>query len=235
MRASRSQDRSLLTNPHSKKRRPKILSKPRYLLALLLLLSFTIGVSRWAQREGPPPDPLPSITGAPIDAPAQSSVATDNFGVKIAPTDPEARAALAQEAPPPEVREGFQSVSFAQLSDFPYPTDENGALLPEATLPSEISALHGSKVALSGFLVPIEFQEDKVSGVILVRNQLLCCYGEEPKLNEWVLVTVDPPVEAVTDVPVTFFGTFEAGPDVEEGQVISLYRMNATEMETMEY
>lgn len=65
-------------------------------------------------------------------------------------------------------------------------------------------------------------------------NQLLCCYGEEPQLNEWVLVSVDPPVDPVTDVPVTFFGDFEASPDMEEEQVISLYRMNATGMETME-
>ncbi len=66
-----------------------------------------------------------------------------------------------------------------------------------------------------------------------MRNQLLCCFGEEPKLNEWILVSADPPVEAKLDVPVTFFGKFEAAPDIEEGQVISLYRLSATAMEAM--
>jgi hypothetical protein len=180
--------------------------------------------------------PEAQITGAPIDSPAQSSaVPTNQFGIKEAPTDPAARAALAQEAPKPTSREGYQSVTFGELSDFPYETNDDGELMPGSEVPETIAALHQTQVAVSGFLVPIEYQEDKVSGVILVRNQLLCCYGEEPRLNEWVLVSVDPPVEAVMDVPVTFFGKFEASPDVEEGQVISLYRMDATGMEKMEY
>jgi len=53
-------------------------------------------------------------------------------------------------------------------------------------------------------------------------------------LNEGVFVDIDPPVEAVTDVPVTLFGEFYADPDREGEQVISLYRMRATEMERME-
>ena len=53
-------------------------------------------------------------------------------------------------------------------------------------------------------------------------------------MNEWVLVEVDPPVDMVTDVPVTFFGEFEASPDEEEGMVISLYRMRASEMGSMD-
>jgi hypothetical protein len=88
-------------------------------------------------------------------------------------------------------------------------------------------------VAVSGFAMPIEFKGDKVRSLILVRNQLLCCFGEEPKLNEWMFVNIDPPVEAVMDVPVTLFGTLYASPDREENQVVSLYRMQADGMEKM--
>lgn len=176
--------------------------------------------------------PIAIPTGAPIDsAPSQS--AQGGLGMKQAPTDPAERAALAAEAPSPTSKEGYRSVTFSELSNFPFNTDENGALLPDSQVPSNILELNGKKVAVSGFLVPIEYQGEQVSGVILVRNQLLCCYGEEPKLNEWVLISVNPPVEAITDVPVTFFGDFEAGPDMEDDQVVSLYRMNATDMEAM--
>ena len=141
---------------------------------------------------------------------------------------------MAVDVPAPSGREGYVSMSFSQLSDFPYGTDEDGKLLPGSKLPEHIRELNGQEVAVSGYVVPIEFREEKVSGLILVRNQLLCRYGEEPKLNEWVLVEVDPPVDMVTDVPVTFFGEFEASPDEEEGMVISLYRMRASEMGSMD-
>ena len=181
---------------------------------------------------GSAPEPVPTVfQGAPIDSRPSNP---GKPGLKVAPTDPAARAALAVDVPAPSGREGYVSMSFSQLSDFPYGTDEDGKLLPGSKLPEHIRELNGQEVAVSGYVVPIEFREEKVSGLILVRNQLLCCYGEEPKLNEWVLVEVDPPVDMVTDVPVTFFGEFEASPDEEEGMVISLYRMRASEMGSMD-
>lgn len=183
------------------------------------------------------PTPL-AVQGAPIDSrPAESQAVASpqqGRGLKTAPTDPAARAALSVDVPAPSEKDGFVSLSFTQLSDFPYETDDTGKLVEGAVLPDEIAALNGKEVAVSGFVVPIEFREDKVSGLILVRNQLLCCYGEEPKLNEWVFVEADPPVEMITDVPVTLFGKFEAAPDEEEGMVISLYRMKATRQELMD-
>lgn len=210
--------------------------------SLQVLALVVIGVAGltlfWStSSESATPAPVSQIQGAPIDAPAPAATSTPKpggFGIKEAPTDPAARAALAAEAPTPKGKSGFTPVTFNELSSFPYETDKDGKLLKSSVVPPEISKLDKSAVALSGFLVPIEFKDDKVSSLILVRNQLLCCYGEEPKLNEWVFVSVDPPVEAVTDVPVTLYGTFYATPDIEGEQVISLYRMEATEMERMD-
>jgi hypothetical protein len=180
-----------------------------------------------------------SATGTPlrgqaIDAPAPTPEAgTPPAGQRLAPTDPQARAALAVEAPKPIAVEGYRPVTFSELSDFVYQTDMNGHLTPESHLPDEIARLDNTRVAVSGFAMPIEFKGDKVRSLILVRNQLLCCFGEEPKLNEWMFVNIDPPVEAVMDVPVTLFGTLYASPDREENQVVSLYRMQADGMEKM--
>ena len=214
-----------------------VMKQSLQVLALVIVGVAGLALFWSTSSESPAPAPVSQIQGAPIDAPAPATTSTPKpgaFGIKQAPTDPAARAALAAEAPTPKLKAGYTPVTFNELSSFSYETDKDGKLLPTSVIPKAISKLDKSAVALSGFLVPIEFQEDKVSSLILVRNQLLCCYGEEPKLNEWVFVSVDPPVEAVTDVPVTLYGTFYATPDIEEDQVISLYRMEATEMERMD-
>ena len=201
--------------------------------ALVIAAISTLSLAGCAGDAPPEPTPL-ALQGAPIDSRPTPAAPQQARGLKVAPTDPEARAALSVDVPAPSEKDGYVSLSFTQLSDFSYETDENGKLLPGAVLPEEIAALDGQDVAVSGYVVPIEFREDKVSGLILVRNQLLCCYGEEPRLNEWVFVEVDPPVEMITEVPVTLFGKFEAAPDEEEGMVISLYRMKADRQEQMD-
>ena len=203
------------------------------LSALLIAVICALSLAGCAGEAPPEPTPL-ALQGAPIDSRPTPTAPQQARALKVAPTDPEARAALSVDVPAPSEKDGYVSLSFTQLSDFPYETDENGKLMPGAVLPEEIAALDGQGVAVSGYVVPIEFREDKVSGLILVRNQLLCCYGEEPRLNEWVFVEVDPPVEMITDVPVTLFGKFEAAPDEEEGMVISLYRMKADRQEQMD-
>lgn len=202
------------------------------LLSVLLVLVPCLG----CQKQAPIPQASTAIQGAPLDAPVSPTPqgTAGKYTPKVAPTDPQERAALAAEAPLPVLKDGYLSVSFKELSDFSYLTTEDGSLLPDQVIPDKIQSLHQKQVAVSGFLVPIEYKDDKVSGLILVRNQLLCCFGEEPKLNEWILVSVNPPVEVAVEVPVTFFGKFEVAPDIEEGQVISLYRLSATEMETMD-
>lgn len=183
------------------------------------------------------------LRGQPIDAaataaaPSPGAAAPGNpvagAALRQAPTDPAAQAAMAVEAPQPLARDGYTAVTFAQLSGFVYEADMDGRLTPESHLPEEIAALDKTRVAISGFLVPIEFKEDKVSAMILVRNQLLCCFGQDPKLNEWVFVHIDPPVASIMDVPVTLYGTLYASPDREDDQVVSLYRMQAESMEPM--
>jgi hypothetical protein len=147
------------------------------------------------------------------------------------PSDPAERAKLAADVPAAEAREGYQSVSFQTLSGFDFPVDGQGQPLPWGELPPEIGALDKTAVALSGYMIPVEMDQGKVTTLLLVRNQLLCCFGQEPKINEWVFVLAQPPVEAVTDVPVTLFGVLDAHVDVEDNQVLSLYRMLAEDME----
>lgn len=179
------------------------------------------------------PQPAATALASPTSASVTSSSATNPVagGTRPLPTDPAERAKLANDVPAPEGKGKFKAVSFAQLSSFPYETDDQGRLTPRCKIPAAIRDLDEEPVALAGFMIPIEFKEDKVSGLILVRNQLLCCFGQQPKLNEWVYVNANPPVAAVTDTPVTLYGKFHARPDFEGEQILSLYRMEAEQME----
>lgn len=167
--------------------------------------------------------------GAAIDSGPAASTATPAgsatpaanpvSGTRQLPSDPAARAKLAVDVPAPKGEGKFQAISFAQLSGFAYETDEQGRLTPRCKVPAAIRDLDEETVALAGFMVPIEFEDDKVSSLILVRDQLLCCFGQQPKLNEWVYVNADPPVTAITDTPVTLYGKFHARPDFEGDQI----------------
>ena len=202
-----------------------MLARLSKLLRLGLIVVLLSALNSCTGSSTPTPASAPVIQGAPIDAPASG------YTRPQAPNDPAKRRAMSAEAPIARSVDGYTAVAFHRLAGFPYLTDEDGALLPRQKIPPDILALNGQTVSISGFSVPIDYKGDKVSELILVRNQLLCCFGEEPKLNEWVMVSVDPPLEPGMDVPVTFFGRLEVSPQIEGGEVISLYRLKATKME----
>ncbi len=207
-------------------------SSLRTVLAVLALLCWT-GCTQKIESEVPTAPLIGEAIDAPAPLPEVSAMPAQGLGLREAPTDPAERALLAAEAPAPVERPGFQPVTFGLLAGFEFEVDLDGRPTPNTKVPEEISALDGQTVAVSGFAIPIEFQGDSVSSLILVRNQLLCCFGEEPELNEWVFVNIEPPVPPANDIPVTLFGTLFASPDEENGQIISLYRMNAEGMEVM--
>lgn len=141
---------------------------------------------------------------------------------------------MGQDPPKPASRDGFRSLSFADLSGFTYETDQAGVPTPNSVIPKPIKDLNKEQVALSGFAIPLEFSGDQVSAMLLVRNQLLCCFGQEPKFNEWAFVIVHPPSAVPLDVPVTVSGTLYTEPDFEGEQVLTLYRMNAHKVDKLE-
>jgi hypothetical protein len=204
----------------------------RLALAAALVLG-TLAMPGCQRSQAAVAAPALALQGEAIDSPA-TGPSSAPMGYRQAPNDPTARAKMLVEAPRPLARQGYAPITFADLSGFLYDTDRDGKLTPGSRLPEQVKKLDKTRVALSGYMVPIEFKGDKVSSMILVRNQLLCCFGQNPKLNEWAFVNIDPPVDSTMDVPVTLYGILHASPDVDDGEVISLYRMDAQTMEAME-
>lgn len=121
-------------------------------------------------------------------------------------------------APPPDP---YQELTFKSLGGFPYEPGKSGPL------PDRVTRFNGKKVEMTGFMVPVDMDEHGVASFVLVKDQMMCCYGVAPALNEWIFVSVLKRVPVSMDRPVSVFGTLDVGEDVEDGEVLSLYRLHA--------
>jgi hypothetical protein len=132
-----------------------------------------------------------------------------------------------------QLREEYQAISFADLSSFHY-----GARMPNGlpaivsskreAIPPRILALNGKKVAVDGFMLPLDFDGGGVSQFILNASYDMCAFGAPSALNERIDVTVaDSRRTIYTHLPLTVFGIFDVGEQTRDGRVVSLYRLRA--------
>lgn len=121
------------------------------------------------------------------------------------------------------------SLALAQLAGFD--CEVSGKAAP--VVPATIRELDGKQVRLVGFMMPIEYRGDKVASFMLVESQLACCYGKQPRVNEWVHVRCQNPVLPSTEVPVAVTGSFHVNPEVKEGKLVGLYGLDAISLENL--
>jgi hypothetical protein len=192
------------------------------------------------------------IQGAPIDAPVEAPGAPDAGGAAarakpLGRALPQASLDLLEQAETGTVpaAKGFErtkdgkyfKVTFSALGGFDYEVPDPDAVLasPDPTkplrdqIPGEIKKLNGQKVVVVGFMVPIEVDnKGNVKSYALTQNQMFCCFGVAPAMNEWVMVTVDgEPARYYSDLPIATFGEMQVGEEIEDGYVMSVYRMKA--------
>ena len=140
---------------------------------------------------------------------------------------------------PYPVVDGYPLVTWESLAAFDYdaPSMEDQKSVKirmqkkKRAIPDFIKALNGTKIAITGFLIPVDTDEtgEFATVFVIVRSQMTCCYGVVPKLNEWVMVTMEKNkrIRAVSDVPTTVFGTIDVGEKYEDMKGWTLYRMTA--------
>ncbi len=124
----------------------------------------------------------------------------------------------------------YRTVAWTQLSSFVCP--EKSASIP---LPAELQALDEQRVQLSGYMVPLDVEGSRIQSFLLVRDQMLCCFGKMPRLNEWVFVEFPKGagMELPVDEPIQVSGRFRAREEREKGVVMSLYRLQAEKVEVL--
>ena len=165
---------------------------------------------------------------------AQQSSQT--FNTPPAPITTPAGAAPNAKAPasPPKEIDGHLVVDFAQLADFTIESPAfDPAVKPETALaavdqqiPGAIKRLDGRSTQIAGFMLPVKMEGQLVSEFLLMRDQMMCCYGVTPRMNDWVVVKVAKPVRFTPDVPVSFRGKFQVRAMQEQGFVTGVYLLS---------
>lgn len=100
------------------------------------------------------------------------------------------------------------------------------------SIPKEILELNGKKIAIKGFVIPLANSGQYIQEFLFADSLVTCMFCAMMGYDQWMIVkTVDPKGfrwrENQYEKPVTIYGTFEVGPEFENGQFTSLYRFKA--------
>jgi hypothetical protein len=125
----------------------------------------------------------------------------------------------------------YQEINFTVLSGFDY--DLPDPLDPSTKLnlnqvPAKVKGLHGKKVSVRGFMLPLDIQADGVSLFMLNASFDMCYFGAPVRMNEWIMVRMKPGKKATfSHLAFRVSGVLEVGEELKNGRVQSLYRMQA--------
>jgi len=134
--------------------------------------------------------------------------------------------------------DGYVKADFERLSTFkitPPPFDPKakpGSAGPSlgAQIPEAIRKLDGRQAVVTGFMLPIKMEGGLVTELLLMRSQMMCCYGVMPQVNEWVLVRMAKGVHQLMDVPVSFGGQLHVQELYENGFLTAIYQLDGDKM-----
>jgi hypothetical protein len=99
-------------------------------------------------------------------------------------------------------------------------------------IPPSIKALDGKKVVIEGFALPVSFDDKgKMTGCILMKNQISCCYGGPSQIHEFVTVRLKTPIkDPGMDDTVEVKGILHVGAERENGELAGVYRLDAEKL-----
>ena len=135
------------------------------------------------------------------------------------------------------VSKEYQSISFDILADYDFGTlDWSGgsqsnqfiANQIEQIIPESIKALDNQQISVTGFVLPIETDGDRIDSFLLLRDLQMCCYGTLPELNEWIYVEIPNHLEAknlISDTPIKVRGTLQVEPRFKDDFLLSIYSL----------
>ena len=176
---------------------------------------------------------------------ADSGAPADSRGQPIAAAVVTNAPATTNSAPRTEKIGEYAVVGFDKLSGYNFevsddllaPTTNNAAMLQrvDSQIPASIKAFNEKPVALTGFMLPLKVEGGLVTELLIMRDQSMCCYGVQPKINEWVSVKMGKTgVKPVMDQPVTLFGKLRVGEMRENGYLVGIYALEGEKMEALE-
>lgn len=135
----------------------------------------------------------------------------------------------------PEVDNGYLKLGFDRLSSFKFIAPEydplaNPKAVPptgEEQIPPAVKSWSGKKAIVTGFMLPTKLENGKAVEFLLMANQMACCYGVVPNMNDWVIVRIPKGVPITQDVPIAFRGMFKVNATFESGYMTGIYQLEA--------
>ena len=132
--------------------------------------------------------------------------------------------------------EAYQSLTFNMLTSYPFREPnwakmEDPAYISSLKLNEQISpqiqAMNDKKVEIQGFMLPLDMLEGNLRTFMLLKDQMACCFGSIPRLNEWVYVRVpkEKKISVHQDIPITLFGTLRVGAKFEREVLTGIYHL----------
>jgi len=97
-----------------------------------------------------------------------------------------------------------------------------------AMIPANVRAFDGRNVSVEGFMIPMDFEKDKVIAFMLARDPMGCCYSTIPEIHQYIKVRVKSPgVDPIMYSTARARGVLHVGADRENGYLSSIYRLDA--------
>jgi len=148
------------------------------------------------------------------------------------------RADMAAPGKSPELVDGYMKLGFDRLASYKFvPPAFDPAADPKATpptgeeqIPAEVKDWGGKKAIVTGFMLPVKMDKGLVTEFLLVKDPMMCCYGQVPNMNEWVVVRMKQGVKPLMDIPISFFGQLKVGAMFENGYLTGIYLLEGEKM-----
>ena len=112
--------------------------------------------------------------------------------------------------------------SIQELGNFNYDQEKGG------NIPKDVVELSGSKVRLTGFMIPLD-QADKIKQFVLVPDLFSCCFGQPPQVQHSIIVGC-PEGKAVSYYPeqITVEGRLKVEEKKDDGFIVSIFEVSCT-------
>ena len=135
-------------------------------------------------------------------------------------------------------RGAYQSLTSFRIKEPNWERLDNPAYIATLNLdegiPLQIKALNGAKIEIEGFMLPLEGEVDNLRTFMLLKDQMACCFGVIPLLNEWVYVKVpkNKTISSYQDELVTLYGTLHVGAKFEDDMLSGIYHLELDRLDT---
>lgn len=148
-----------------------------------------------------------------------------------APAEPTERPGLAAASSVPDA----ETVTFESLGGYPAPKMSDAGA--ELTIPEAVRQLDGKRIAIVGYLLPIELTGRKVTRFLVTDGSFGCCFVEAPAVNRYVdaRTTPDGGLPVVPATACRLIGVLSVKEERDEyGCVTSVYRLAVDEIEILD-